>query len=250
METNPTSGISEIVARSFTSLQLFEKAALFKGLNWNQTELPVKVIEIGKISCLVAALPPEDIAIEVLSDNYSIGFKFAGIGETNQEWWVGGVTEKIEENPIEFTFFISLNIDENKKGVELKPIIHTNQNWPSRTSFHEQLLRILYSVPDLTEKIKAIPAMTEIAEAESTLIITWEQLGLAGIVSIYELFEQFCGQNGLLQRLVRSNLNPFDPRPVTIEGGQADLWFMPDEAVDLLKTWRRQLDEHVHSLGI
>lgn len=242
------SRILEITGQGFTALQLFEKAAKFKGLLWNQTKLPIRAIEVGKIRCLTLQLPPQDIALEIISDQMA-SLKFADIGETEEEWWFQHLPGPMEEDSIEFKFLVDLNINEDEKGIEFRSIIQTDQNWPGPTAFHEQLLRILYLAPALTERIKAIPIMAEMAEVENTLTITWEQLGLVGLVSTAELFEQFRGQNALLWRLTQSEFNPFNPKPLS-NGGHANFWFLQKEALEIFQIWRWQLNNHIHSLGL
>ncbi len=170
-------------------------------------------------------------------------------GRRENCWHFRNIRPIVDQLPLEF--FVNFQIDADK-GILIKPAIATDLDWPEFLACHQRLLSAIFSFPTLADRTRESdlhPIMEEIAAAEGTLTVSWEQLGLTGILTIHDLFDQFCGQNQLLWRLVETEINPFNPRP-TSYGRPADLWFLPNEALNVFQIWRWQLNNHIASLGL
>lgn len=252
--------ILEITGNGFTVLQLFEKAARLKDLVWNQNELPIKAIPVEKT----------EIALQILSKLTERGFQLATYpnvprvwclidedpkikrdlnyqgGEAFYNWWsflrsAGGDRLRKEKDQVfELNFKVNLRTADN--GIVFKPGIGNNYDVPRFSEYHQRLFLLL------SDHYRS-PLLQEMAAAGGTLMISWEQLGLIGLVSTQELFEQFCGQNQLLWRLTNTPDNPFNPKPLD-PGSHPNLYFLQKEAIEIFQIWQWQRENYIHSLRI
>lgn len=244
------SRILEITGQGFTALQLFEKTARLKDLPWDQTELPIRSIPIAEFSFSYNDLTALEVA------NYKEDFSVRPeefFAFTDKKGPAEGKWIFKRSGPISLIKFLAdLSIDDSERGIVVRPILHNDFEWPTEIADHIRLFKALFTLPTPHGVINdqgSNPLLEEIAAADGTLTITWEQLGLVGLVSTAELFEQFRGQNALLWRLTQSEFNPFNPKPLS-NGGHANFWFLQKEALEIFQIWRWQLNNHIHSLGL
>lgn len=144
---------------------------------------------------------------------------------------------------LRMTLHAGLNISTEDRGVVLGPVAYGTFLSPADHLPHFRMFQALTN-----QDGNALPVARELAGSDGNILVTWTELGLGGIRSIQDLFEEFAGGNESIERIARRQ-EVFAPVPYPAHQNLADKLFIAEPAQPkVLRAWRAQLEEYRASL--
>lgn len=235
---------------SFTLLDLFRKAATHKGLKLHEGASkaysePIKVYELD--DRLLAVLAERNIKRQDRPDCRNEIFTL--VDENPQEKVPGWAPSNywnfklLEGDKRKFDLQVMLSVgfglNLEKRGIVLVPQAHG-----SYVSAADSLpnFRIFKA---LVENDGDAPAVAkELAASDGSIVATWTELGLGGIMKLSHLFSEFAARNEAVAQLGR-NGEVFNPAPSPRYQQPGDELFIAEPAQSkVIQAWRTQLNEY------
>lgn len=245
---------------AFTLRDIFEKTAVYKGL---------------KLQICVSKVCSEPIKVYELDDNLLVVLRQSGIKrrlrpdcqnevftlvdenfqEKDQEglarinYWNFKLREfKLREGDrhnfdLRIPLIIDLSLDIEKRGIALHPRSPSPLLYPSSRLPNFRMFKAL------TESDKDAPLVAkELAASDGSIMVTWTEIGLAGIRKLEDIFVEFVGQNETVMQLGRDR-KVFYPLPYPKSLlSHNDLFVVESVQPTIIETWRTQLNEYRNSL--
>lgn len=100
-------------------------------------------------------------------------------------------------------------------------------------------LRVFEVVAQFEANVHSV--VRHIVDNKGKVTVSWDDIGLAGIRNLAEIFKEFKGGSEKLELLALSALSPFDPNPCA--GFEESLYLPKPYQSALLGVWRTQLDQ-------
>lgn len=126
-------------------------------------------------------------------------------------------------------------IEEKERGVVLMPnVIGCND---SPCDFQSQM-KFFNAVERFDKSAK--PIIKKIVESGGKIIVSWSEMKLCGVRSVWDLFREFSGNgaNPNIDLLASSRMSPFNPSP----SFNRDFWLPESDQPALFKIWSEQLE--------
>jgi hypothetical protein len=246
----------KVGVEAFTLVDLYRKAAEFKGLKLHESSAndysePIKTYMLDDE--LLAILEKQGIKIEPRPDCH---FNVFTLVDTNPQepaprfapsnWWN---FKTLEDESGKFDLRVSLSfifwVNNEKRGIVFTPQAHGSLVSPA------DRLPNLRMFKALVESDKDAPAVAkEIAASDCSIVVTWTDLGLGGIRRLSDLFDELAGQNETLKKLGRED-DVFDPSPYSPKfQKQGDELFIAEPAQPkIFQAWRKQLKDYQSRLA-
>ncbi|MBI5732665.1 hypothetical protein HY967_01755 [Candidatus Jorgensenbacteria bacterium] len=145
-----------------------------------------------------------------------------------------------EEKNIQLTVYFRLSVAERERGVLCIPYVWGNCSGGAchRPTIDKFVKVVAEHFPDTH------PLIREAVNADFRPVISWRDIGLGGIRSIEELFDELYGRNEKVAKLAGSSLSPFDPDPnprKSILEVTDRAFVVETDQPTLFKRWRDQL---------
>lgn len=143
-----------------------------------------------------------------------------------------------EEDSLVLSAGIFLFVNTQLRGVVLEPRVYGSFISPGHLPTH---IRMAQAITGYT--IEAPEVLRQVAQ-EGKLVVTYREIGVSGVRTIRELFEELFGRRESVNRLAHSHLSPFNP-PVhsPAYGEHPEKNFVPEELQPiLLQQWKKQLE--------
>ncbi len=154
---------------------------------------------------------------------------------------------KRTETAPQLTLYFHLWVVEGRRGVCCEPHIWGNCSGGAchRPTVAKLTKCIAEYLPDAHPLIKGLD------DKELVATIHWSTIGLGGVKSVGNLFDDLYRENKTVIELANSSLSPFDPSPkhkyMTLENKDR-LFVLEAEQTKLFKKWREQLQGFKDSL--
>ena len=154
---------------------------------------------------------------------------------------------KRDEKSGKFDLKISLSVDFSvsrpARGVVLYPRAHGTFVSPVDELPNFRMVKALAeSDQDAPELIK------ELAASNGRGVVNWTEIGLGGIMTVADLFEEFARGNEAVMQLAYVT-KVFDPTPLSRHPSLVEpLYIIEPEQAKLMADWRKQLEDYRNSL--
>ncbi len=221
---------------SFTLLDLIRKAADHVGVIYH---------EGGKRahSETIVSYPIDDATLKFLStQGFEHEFRDDGVLTiaAHKGYWNYRFRSRDERPPDDLVMqlCVGFSLDPKGQGIGVVPLAHGTFFSPaSESPANLQMFRSLVKLhPDAPEIVR------KIVEDHGHVRVTWTELGLGGVLRIYELFDQFAAGNDRLKHLARNTMSPFDPAPYDTRRQPGEvLYFSALAQAKVLDAWAGQL---------
>jgi hypothetical protein len=165
-------------------------------------------------------------------------------GYAASNYWNFKRKEGSESFNLRISLSVNLRICQTERGIILSP--NASGTFLSPSDF----LPNFRMFKALTESdAKALAVAKELAASEGEIIVTWTELGLGGMRSLRDLFDEFAGTNEMISML-SCNSDILDPVPhVDRQSDDEKMWVCEPAQPRLFKTWRQQIKSYRDSLA-
>jgi len=135
----------------------------------------------------------------------------------------------------------NFRIVQSKRGVMFWPMvpggfISAGDSLPNYRMF-KVLVENDESAPEIAKRL---------AESDGEIVVTWTDIGLGGIRTMVDLFEEFSVGKDAIKQVARS-ARIFEPAPY---GRTTDLFIAEPAQPRVMQTWKKQLEQYRVSLAV
>ena len=239
---------------TFTLLDLLRKAAAHKGLKFEEnvsrvcTE-PFKTYVLDDE--LMRALADRDIVrkhSEHPLNLWAIGDRKYQQGDSTMQhahWWrFGFLKDKPTERDFRLQLLVALEFNQTKRSIVFHPEVSATLAHPANQYLNCRMWNVLVEI----DKDSSSVAKELAAGGEAGLLVTWTDMGLGGIRSFENLFDEFADGKQTLCDLAQSR-EVFFPLPYARYESPGDEIFVVENMHHIVfDTWERQRYEYIRRL--
>ncbi|MBI4029987.1 hypothetical protein HY373_02285 [Candidatus Berkelbacteria bacterium] len=238
-------------ARVFNLSDLIWAAAVYKGISdnlqgWLSHTYHWPVKEYTLDARLLAILAERGIRQQdcfndiftLVDENFQE--RIQGRAMSFSGYWNFGLLEDQGEFDLRVRLSVEFEIGFKNCGIAFVPEAQGSYpSSPNRLSHFWMFKALIESdnndVPDVAK---------ELAASNGSIVVTWAELGLDGIRSVVDLFQEFAGEEEAVVNLGR-NKKVFNPYPLPLYQLYGDRLFIPKPTQpEIFRVWRAQLNEY------
>lgn len=228
----------------FTLLDLLRKAAEHVGLKLEEGAREARsepIITYTLDEALINFLKSHGYTTDRRSDDV-----FALGSESGHYWWLFDTKEGRAK---EISLLVGLAAHRGDRGIRILPMVRGSAGATDNLEYHTRMFRLIAEFQDeksplVRELVKNIAANTE-----EYMVVGWTELGLGGIRSLRELFEEFSKGIEASRKLAIGSQNPFDPVPYPRYDNPGDEIYIPEpNQRAILRFWEKQLEHYRKSI--